>query len=181
MTTGQRIKEARKAAGMTQKDLAEKLGLAYQTLAQWENNLRNPKFETLEKIATALNVHPGELMGLVNYGDDPWAPGDNIWASPDITPAQLEHLRDLRDQARAVQMSTWGVIARKEEPDIHEEEILESYYKLNDAGKKVARERVEELTEIPRYQKEPQQPPQAPSPQDSETIPEDGEKPPEGC
>ena len=50
MTTGQRIKEARKKAGLTQKELGEKLGVAYQTLAQWENDLRNPKYETLQRI-----------------------------------------------------------------------------------------------------------------------------------
>ena len=50
---------------------------------------------------------------------------------------------------------------------------------LNDVGQKKALERVEELTEIPRYQKATQRPPQGPSPNDSETtIPEDGESPP---
>lgn len=57
MTTGQRIKEARKKAGLTQKELATKLGIAYQTLAQWENDLRNPKPGTLEKIANALGIN----------------------------------------------------------------------------------------------------------------------------
>lgn len=61
MTTGQRIKETRKAAGMTQKELAVKLGIAYQTLAQWENDLRNPKIETLQRIAAALGVDPYSL------------------------------------------------------------------------------------------------------------------------
>ena len=61
MTTGQRIKEARKKAGLTQKELAAKLGIAYQTLAQWENDLRNPKRETLQKIASALGINWYEL------------------------------------------------------------------------------------------------------------------------
>lgn len=56
MTTGERIKAARKKAGLTQKELGEKLGVSYQTLAQWENNLRNPKYATLQRIATALDV-----------------------------------------------------------------------------------------------------------------------------
>ena len=54
MTTGQRIKAARKQAGMTQKALGEELGISYQTVAQWENDLRNPKRETLVKIARLL-------------------------------------------------------------------------------------------------------------------------------
>lgn len=56
MTTGQRIKDARKRAGLTQKELGERLGIAYQTLAQWENDLRKPKHETLQRIADALDV-----------------------------------------------------------------------------------------------------------------------------
>lgn len=62
MTTGQRIKAARKQAGMTQKALGEELGISYQTVAQWENDLRNPKQETLLKIAKALNVHLRDLV-----------------------------------------------------------------------------------------------------------------------
>lgn len=66
MTTGQRIKAARKQAGMTQKALGEVLGISYQTVAQWENDLRNPKQETLLKIAKALGVHLRDLV------DDSW-------------------------------------------------------------------------------------------------------------
>lgn len=66
MTTGQRIKAARKNNKLTQKELAAKLGIAYQTLAQWENDLRNPKPDTLRRIAAALNVPLMELMELTS-------------------------------------------------------------------------------------------------------------------
>lgn len=62
MTTGQLIKAARKKAGMTQKELGQRIGTTYQTLAQWENDLRNPKFETLQRIANALCVPVQELV-----------------------------------------------------------------------------------------------------------------------
>lgn len=62
MTTGQLIKAARKSAGLTQKELGERLGVAYQTLAQWENNLRNPKYETLQRIADALGIERYNLI-----------------------------------------------------------------------------------------------------------------------
>lgn len=64
-TIGERIKAARKAKGLTQKALGEKLGISFQGIAQWENNLRNPKYETLEKIAEALNTTAFALMGKV--------------------------------------------------------------------------------------------------------------------
>lgn len=56
MTTGQRIKEARKNAKMTQAELAGKLGVPYQSVSQWERDTRNPKYETLKKIADAIGV-----------------------------------------------------------------------------------------------------------------------------
>lgn len=62
MTTGQRIKAARKQAGMTQSALGKELGISYQTVAQWENDLRKPKQETLLKIAKALGVHLRDLV-----------------------------------------------------------------------------------------------------------------------
>lgn len=66
MTTGELIKQARQNSKMTQKELAEKVGVSYQMIQAWENNRRNPKTETLKKIAVALNVQWFEL-----YSDDP--------------------------------------------------------------------------------------------------------------
>lgn len=63
MTIGERIKEFRLKAGLTQSELAEKLGIPYQSIGQWERGLRSPKIETLQKIAEALGVEPWELMG----------------------------------------------------------------------------------------------------------------------
>lgn len=73
MTTGDRIKAARKKAGLTQAELAQKLGVTYQSLAQYERGRRNPKLETIRKIAAALGVSDRELMGDYEY-DKPDAP-----------------------------------------------------------------------------------------------------------
>lgn len=64
MTTGERIRIARKNAGLTQKQLGEKLNLSYQAIAQWENGFRNPKFETLRKIANAIKCSVLDLIDL---------------------------------------------------------------------------------------------------------------------
>ena len=64
MTYGQRIKTARKKAGMTQTELAKKLGIPYQSIGQWEKDQRNPKLETLQRIADALGVHVLDLLGV---------------------------------------------------------------------------------------------------------------------
>ena len=62
MTTGQSIKAARKKAGLTQAELGKKLGVAYQTVAQWENDLRNPKVDTIRRIAAALDIDQYSIM-----------------------------------------------------------------------------------------------------------------------
>lgn len=62
MTTGQRIKAARKKAGMTQMELADKLGIPYQSISQWERDTRNPKYDSLQRIAAALGVDWTELV-----------------------------------------------------------------------------------------------------------------------
>ena len=49
--------------GYTQKQLAEKCGMATGTIQQYELNKREPRREQLQKIATALNVPLYELMG----------------------------------------------------------------------------------------------------------------------
>ena len=62
VTTGEKIKTARKKAGLTQRELGGKIGVSYQTLAQWENDLRKPKPETLQRIASALEVKWYDLL-----------------------------------------------------------------------------------------------------------------------
>lgn len=56
MNTGEKIKLARKNAGLTQKELGEKLEVSQAMIGQYENGLRKPKIETLHKIAQVLNV-----------------------------------------------------------------------------------------------------------------------------
>lgn len=63
MTMGERIKSVRIEKDMTQQELANKIGASYQQISQYERDLRRPKFETLQRIADALNIHWGHLLG----------------------------------------------------------------------------------------------------------------------
>ncbi len=73
MTVGERIKEARKKANMTQNELAQKMGIPFQSISQWERDLRKPKYETLARIATALGCNIGDLTGAS------FTEGDTFW------------------------------------------------------------------------------------------------------
>lgn len=62
MTTGERIKTARKMAGLTQKELGDKLGVTQVMISAYESNLRNPKIGTLNRIAQVLDISLSELL-----------------------------------------------------------------------------------------------------------------------
>ena len=62
-TIGGRVAYKRKKAGLTQKELAHKLGVANASVASSENNAHSPCVSTLQKYATALDVTVAELLG----------------------------------------------------------------------------------------------------------------------
>ena len=64
MSIGNRIREYRKAAGLTQKELAEKSQIAEITLRQYESGKRTPNAEKLKNIANGLQISPSSLMGI---------------------------------------------------------------------------------------------------------------------
>ena len=64
MTIGENIKKARKQAGLTQKELGEKLGVTASAIGQFEKS-DNMKSETIDKIASVLNLPTLYLI----YGD----------------------------------------------------------------------------------------------------------------
>ncbi len=63
MTIGERIRAARKGKRWTQKQLGEESGINEVQIRRYELNNSNPTKETVEKIATALEVSPWYLMG----------------------------------------------------------------------------------------------------------------------
>lgn len=65
MTVGERIVEARKSKGITQKALAEMTGIPIQTLVRIEKDRTGLKSNVLEKISVALQIKPSVLVGWV--------------------------------------------------------------------------------------------------------------------
>lgn len=61
-TIGENIRRLRIEAGLTIQDVADKLGVTYQNISQYERGLRNPKPDTLQRIADALGVSPWDLL-----------------------------------------------------------------------------------------------------------------------
>ena len=63
MEFSKNLKRIRKSSGYTAKELAQKLELPYTTYVAYENQGREPKFDTLMKIADILHVSVDELLG----------------------------------------------------------------------------------------------------------------------
>lgn len=63
MSIGQRIKKLRNNLGFTQDKLASDAKMSRSYLADVENDRYNPSFDTLERIAEALNVSTDRLTG----------------------------------------------------------------------------------------------------------------------
>ena len=62
MSFGSRLKQTRKSKNLTQKQLAEKLGVNNTTIANYENEVSSPKEDILLKIFDVLNVSPNFLF-----------------------------------------------------------------------------------------------------------------------
>ncbi len=59
---GNRISQLRKEKGITQEDMAEKLGVTPQAVSKWENDISYPDILLLPKIAEILGVTVDELL-----------------------------------------------------------------------------------------------------------------------
>ena len=57
------FKRLRNSCGLTQAEMAEKLGISRSTIGMYETGAREPDFETLEKIADFFNVDIDYLLG----------------------------------------------------------------------------------------------------------------------
>ena len=122
--TGDMIRKYRTEKGLTQKKLGELCGIADSNIRKYESGNQNPKIETLQKIADALDI-----------------PVNRLLAGKFISRDELKE-----------KLSEYGLTHLV--PDTEEERtVLENCKKLNETGKKEAAKRVEELTHLEKYTK----------------------------
>lgn len=153
-TTGDRIKYFRITKGLTQKELSDLIGVRYQTLQFWESGKRNPKIENVSKIADVLKVdlrffYPATAeqikQSFLRQIDKEFATGQS-----DSEPSEYSVPYDDFDDFTKITLTKpeWKVINR--------------FRKLSEEGQGVAIERMEELAQIPKYQKK--------APTDSQSV-----------
>ncbi|MGH9908737.1 MAG: helix-turn-helix domain-containing protein [Pyrinomonadaceae bacterium] len=60
---GQRLAAVRRSKGLTQKELAERLGVTREMIDYYERRAPNPALDFIERAAAALEVSVAELLG----------------------------------------------------------------------------------------------------------------------
>lgn len=132
-TFGERLKEARKRAGISQVELSRSVDLSKSTICNYEAGKRErPSIPIVKAIAEVLNVPWWELAGL---------------PVEEIDGQKYVRRLDYEEKMLANYEKFHGQEAQRREA------LLSHYDKLNDDGQEKAVERVQELTEIPRYRK----------------------------
>lgn len=93
-TFGDRLAGAREALGLTQADLAKRMGVKLKTVVAWENDWSEPRANKLQMVAGLLNVSIRWL--LTGEGDGPEDPGASD-VQGDLTHVILD-LRQMRQE-----------------------------------------------------------------------------------
>lgn len=123
MPTGTKIKEIRKQKGLTQKQLGDLCGIADSNIRKYENGKQNPKIETLQKIAEVLGC---EIFDLIEVPFEPFTNSDSFKPHPDKN----------------------NILN-----DVYTADLLDTFNRLNLAGKQCAVSQVQLVASIPEYQK----------------------------
>jgi len=64
-TFGQRLAALRKEKGLTQNDIADKVGITAQAVSKWENDQASPDIDILIKLSEIFDISLDELLGKV--------------------------------------------------------------------------------------------------------------------
>ncbi|MCB1391458.1 MAG: helix-turn-helix transcriptional regulator [Rhodobacteraceae bacterium] len=91
-TLGDRLAAGREAAGMSQAQLAQRLGVRAKTLRDWENDASEPRANRLQMLAALLGVSLRWL--LTGEGSDVAPPDED--AAAEVDPAMKAALGELR-------------------------------------------------------------------------------------
>ena len=90
------LRAARERKNMTQKDVADNIGVAKSTYSLYESGNREPNVQTIKKLADLLNVSADDLLGLNQEPTTIAAHFDG----DDFTEDELEDIRAYADLSR---------------------------------------------------------------------------------
>ena len=63
---GEVIRNARKSLGLTQRQLAQQIGVSNTSISNWEKGLSRPDADMIQKLCQCLNLQPNYFYGTEN-------------------------------------------------------------------------------------------------------------------
>lgn len=93
MTTGQRIAQKRKEAGLSQETLGAELGVSRQSIYKWESDTALPEIDKLVALSRRFGVTVGWLLGVEETPEAASAPD-----SGELTDAQLKMVEEITER-----------------------------------------------------------------------------------
>ncbi|MTI67440.1 MAG: helix-turn-helix transcriptional regulator [Firmicutes bacterium] len=118
---GNKIFELRKKLGLSQKQLADKIGITEASLSRYENDLREPKAEIILRLAECLNCTTDYLLGRTNNKFEDIIPEDNLHKDN----IEYKTYKEIIDKLKK-RLTEEGIISNKENIP---EDILEKLFK----------------------------------------------------
>ena len=67
---GEKIRNARTSLGLTQRQLAEQLGVSNTSISNWEKGLSRPDADMIQKLCDVLRLQPNDFYGANKTPDD---------------------------------------------------------------------------------------------------------------
>lgn len=98
-TFGDRVAGARETLGLSQNDLAKRLGVKLKTVRSWEEDLAEPRANKLQMLAGVLNV--SIMWLLTGEGDGLDAPSEEAVLPSDVR-ALLTEVRQVKTEMTAM-------------------------------------------------------------------------------
>ncbi len=120
MTFGQKIKHLRTKANLTQKELAEKMNVTFQTISKWESDTNEPDIESIRRLSNVLGC---SIEYLFNQEDEE----EKIQPKEEEIPKEEEKKEEI---IPAPIVETTAIEPNKEEKKEEEHPLLKSEGKI---------------------------------------------------
>lgn len=75
---GDRIRSGRRALSLTQRELAEQLGVSNTSISNWEKGLSRPDADLIQKLCAILHLQPNDFYAAENPASRPAVSDDDI-------------------------------------------------------------------------------------------------------
>lgn len=142
------FRQLRIASGLTQNEMAEKIGISRSTIGMYETGAREPDFETLEKIADFFNVDTDYLLGRSNKTT---ILPETIGQYSSLTHRDTKDIEKILDMTRAQLENQEGLMF---DGDPASPEAIESILSAMQIGMEMAKKKNKEKYTPKKYKKD---------------------------